>query len=209
MRRWLHDALTEQRYGPRPHTGFTFTPDLRVRLTYHRGDAAALHRELAAAPGGVLPSLRTVQRAARAQIARAVLSSLPHPVHAAALALVLITGIAIEELRGPTLSAILPQAAAVRIDGLYAIPACMRPAVHAAYLYRRLSGALENQRLLLGATDGSLGRIMAAALEECAPASRAPGPLAARSWHARAECWFVAEPLHAARCVEPDLGQAR
>lgn len=68
IRRWLHDALTEQRHGPRPRSAFTFTPDLRVRLTYHRGDTAALYRELAAAPGAVLPSLRTVQRAARAQI---------------------------------------------------------------------------------------------------------------------------------------------
>lgn len=68
IRRWLHDARTEQRHSPRPQAAFTFTPELRVRLTYHRGDTAALYRELAAAPGAVLPSLRTVQRAARAQI---------------------------------------------------------------------------------------------------------------------------------------------
>ncbi len=68
IHRWLQAALEEDRFGPLQKPSFVFTPALLERLTYHRGSVASLYRELRTEPDMQLPSLVTVQRAARQQI---------------------------------------------------------------------------------------------------------------------------------------------
>ncbi|MFJ2629948.1 Mu transposase C-terminal domain-containing protein [Streptomyces sp. NPDC087532] len=66
VRRWLAAAREEGRFGPAGRERFTVTPEVLKQLAFHRGNAAALHRELVAAQvaGGVVaPSLATLYRA--------------------------------------------------------------------------------------------------------------------------------------------------
>lgn len=71
--RWVAEAAGSGKIGPAGRSRFSIDGQLRVRLAYHRGNAAALHRELvevAAATGGIAPSLDTVQRAIRRDLTR-------------------------------------------------------------------------------------------------------------------------------------------
>lgn len=66
VRRWLAAARKEGRLEPAGRGRFTVTPEVARQLTFHRGNAAALHRELAAGAAGageVAPSLATLYRA--------------------------------------------------------------------------------------------------------------------------------------------------
>ena len=187
------------------------TPDAALARVRGAQAGLLLHGVLLAVPEDLHacagPGLTSIPLTA--ELTRTAVSGLPHPVHAAALALAVISGHPLDGLRGLPISAVHPHAAAVSLDGLYAIPTPLRPAVHAACLYRRLSGASEHQRLLTGDTDGSLSRAVADALRAHTPAPAPRPELAWRSWHARAQCWFVAEPLHGARWREPELGRVR
>ncbi|WP_410595648.1 Mu transposase C-terminal domain-containing protein [Amycolatopsis sp. lyj-23] len=64
--RWVNHARAQVK--PAERAKFEIDDRLRVRLAYHRGNAAALHRELVAerpAGGPAVPTLKTVQRAIR------------------------------------------------------------------------------------------------------------------------------------------------
>lgn len=66
VRRWLVAAREEDRFGPASRERFVVTADVLARLAFHRGNAAAVHRELMVAQvsdGGVVPSLATFYRA--------------------------------------------------------------------------------------------------------------------------------------------------
>ncbi|MFC9293933.1 hypothetical protein ACFTWH_09235 [Streptomyces sp. NPDC057011] len=52
VRRWLAAAREEDRFGPVGRERFTVMADVLARLAFHRGNAAALHREPAAAQAG-------------------------------------------------------------------------------------------------------------------------------------------------------------
>ena len=64
--RWVRQARAGQGLGRRPRGRFVVTDEIRQRLAFWRGNAAAVHRELVAAArngGSVAPSLSTLQRA--------------------------------------------------------------------------------------------------------------------------------------------------
>jgi putative transposase len=64
--RWVRQARAGEGLGRRPRGRFLVTDEIRQRLAFWRGNAAAVHRELveAARKGGpVAPSLSTLQRA--------------------------------------------------------------------------------------------------------------------------------------------------
>ncbi|MEU3910400.1 DDE-type integrase/transposase/recombinase [Streptomyces sp. NPDC029721] len=66
VRRWLAAAREEDRFGPVGRERFTVTPEVLKQLAFHRGNAAALHREVVAVQGGggaQAPSLATLYRA--------------------------------------------------------------------------------------------------------------------------------------------------
>lgn len=66
VRRWLTAARGEGRFGPAGRERFVLTPEVVKLLALHRGNAAALHRELVAAQAGggaQAPSLPTLYRA--------------------------------------------------------------------------------------------------------------------------------------------------
>lgn len=66
VRRWLTAARAEDRFGPAVRERFVVTPGVLKLLAFHRGNAAALHRELVtveAGGGAQAPSLATLYRA--------------------------------------------------------------------------------------------------------------------------------------------------
>ncbi|MEV0415020.1 DDE-type integrase/transposase/recombinase [Streptomyces sp. NPDC050448] len=66
VRRWLAAARAEGRFGPAERERFVVTPGVLKLLAFHRGNAAALHRELVtvqAGGGAQAPSLATLYRA--------------------------------------------------------------------------------------------------------------------------------------------------
>ncbi|MFI7055489.1 Mu transposase C-terminal domain-containing protein [Streptosporangium canum] len=75
MWRWLHRARTTGQCAAPVRTRFTIDTPLRCELAYHRGNAAAVHRDLvtAAAAGKrcCAPSLATVERAIRRDLTAA------------------------------------------------------------------------------------------------------------------------------------------
>ena len=76
MQRWVAAATADPPHVPGTRAHFTITDDLRVRLAYHRGNAAALRRELLAQArveqdAAPVPSLPTLHRAIRRDISPA------------------------------------------------------------------------------------------------------------------------------------------
>lgn len=66
VRRWLAAGRDQGRFGPAARERFTVTSDVLKRLAFHRGNAAALHRELVAGQGAggvAAPSSATLYRA--------------------------------------------------------------------------------------------------------------------------------------------------
>lgn len=64
--RWVRQARAGEGLGRRPRVRFLVTDEIRQRLAFWRGNAAAVHRELVEAErngGPVAPSLSTLQRA--------------------------------------------------------------------------------------------------------------------------------------------------
>lgn len=64
--RWVRQARAGEGLSRRPRGRFQVTDEIRQRLAFWRGNAAAVHRELAAtakAGGPPAPSLSTLQRA--------------------------------------------------------------------------------------------------------------------------------------------------
>ncbi|HEV3168956.1 MAG TPA: Mu transposase C-terminal domain-containing protein [Actinocrinis sp.] len=77
VRRWIEAAVDPA--SARGRTRFEINDALRVRLAYHRGNAAALHRELAEqarSSDRPAPSVHTVQRAVRRDLTRGERSGL-------------------------------------------------------------------------------------------------------------------------------------
>ena len=71
--RWVRQARAGEGLDRRPRGRFEVTDEIRQRLAFWRGNAAAVHRELAEAAkagGPAAPSLSTLQRAVARDVLR-------------------------------------------------------------------------------------------------------------------------------------------
>jgi len=141
---------------------------------------------------------------------------LPNPVTAAALAITLAAGVPLADLGVLRIASVGAHAEAVRANGAFAIPPAARPLLIAARTFRRLNGAREEGRLLVGprgaeglvpATLEEDARACGLSVPEQTPYSENPFPPPLAAWHLKARCWFVADPLHGPRQPDPDLGR--
>jgi len=137
-------------------------------------------------------------------------TALAHPVHAAALATAIVTGLDPAWLRRIRISDLAPDASflAVRQPGgqteYYGIAPAARSLLHAARTFLMVNRA-EPTQLLLSAGIGPHERVVHDSAQLCG----LPAPVASRreadtAWHHAAECWRAAEPIHGPGGAEPN-----
>lgn len=194
-------------------------PSPEASLTRIRGAQAGflLHGMLLSVPR----DLRTAQgpgltgTALESGLCQRLGEYLPNPVHAAALAITLAAGVPLAQLGHLRMASVGVRAEAVRANGCFAIPPAARPLLLAARTFRRLCGAQDQARLLVGprgaegVVPGTLeqdARACGVAAPAQTPYSDTPFLVPPAAWHVKARCWFVADPLHGPRQREPELG---
>ncbi len=133
-------------------------------------------------------------------------ANLVNPVHAAALATALFTGMPPDHIAHTPISALSPDAATLRLPNrpagsqlVFVVPPFARGLLRAARVFLQFGGAEPDAKLF----SGGLGRIR---LSTSAAACGLPlPPLRSRPsvpgglllpWHAQTTCWWVATPLH-------------
>jgi hypothetical protein len=151
---------------------------------------------------------------------------LPNPVHAAAYTIAMLTGASHKRLCRLRIRDVTQQGATVNLDGPHIVPPPFQPVVHAAVHARQMAGARPDQVLLPHGKNGGWSiEALAACAQACGmdPAAlnkslstSEPDPLTAvfagarpaqAPWHQRAQCWFVAHPLHGTPHVDDELGR--
>jgi hypothetical protein len=151
---------------------------------------------------------------------------LPNPVHAAAYAIAMLTGASYKRLYRLRIQDVAEHGATVNLDGPHIVPPSFRPVVHAAVHARRMVGARPDQLLLPRGRNGGWSiEALAACAQACGidPAAFTKSlstiePDALTSlfdgtspvqapWHQRAQCWFVAHPLHGTPHIDDELGR--
>lgn len=140
----------------------------------------------------------------------------PNPVAAAALVITLAAGIPLAQIGNLKVTSVGTRAETLQANGSFAIAPAARPLLLAACAFRRLNGAKDQARLLVGprgednVVPGTLeddARACGLSAPEQAPFGENPVHVPPAAWHLRARCWFVADPLHGPRQRDADLGR--
>lgn len=136
-------------------------------------------------------------------------SALVHPVHAAALAAALTTGLDPAWLRRTRITDLAPDAAflAIRRPGKrtehYGIAPAARSLLRAARTFL-ITNRAEPHQYFLSMGIGQNAQVLHASAQQCGLAFRQTPRAADTAWHHAAECWQVAEPIHGPGGVEPN-----
>jgi hypothetical protein len=158
------------------------------------------------------PSLTSVP--VTAATAARIRAGVAHPVHAAALATALFTGLEPTSLAPCPISALSQDCAALdlygpvagyqdsRLPGRLFVPEPARPLLRAARTFLQLRGTEASKRLLT-AGIGVDGSQLAASAVSCQLALPATTHTAGDTWHTAAQAWWVGRPLHPPERAHP------
>ncbi|MDI5978245.1 hypothetical protein [Amycolatopsis magusensis] len=187
----------------------TASPSRRHSIARLRGAQAGalLHGLLLVLPGDLVtaggPGLSGLPLTA--ETAAAIRARVASPVHAAALATALFTGLAPIALGEAPISALAPDAATLTLalhPGTPAaticvlpVPPAARPLLSAARIFLTLRGTPADKRLLASGTGGTAQYLQASAAA-CGLALPLHTPQLVQSWQVRTAAWWVGTHLH-------------
>ena len=145
------------------------------------------------------------------ELASCVRAGVASPVHAAALAAALFTGLDPAGLAAIPITALSEDGAALILPakenqrdgaGAFFVPEPARPLLRAARAFLHLRGTPAGKPLLSAGIGPHAHRVIASA-RACGLALPVTGHTLAQSWHVRADAWWVGTALHTAEQATP------
>ena len=145
------------------------------------------------------------------ELASRVRAGVASPVHAAALAAALFTGLDPAEIATIPITALSEDGAALILPAkenqrggasAFFVPGPARPLLRAARAFLHLRGTPAGKPLLSAGIGPHAHRVMASA-RACGLALPVTGHTLAQSWHVRADAWWVGTALHTAEQATP------